>query len=325
MNTPKASEQATISSRVLELSAGDLRQAQRFNAFLNHLPRFHTGRRWNARLVQAALRAGDAVVPDFRRWSGGTSILQVPGRSSSIRLTKPSGRPRAMVVHFHGGAWIMGRARLEDRIAAAIAEECSVLVAAVEFRNAIDDNLMATINDCFVATDFLVANLGRFEVERIVFSGESSGAHLAMETLLHLQESGHSGIVSSFYAMCGAFDLEGSESLKHSRSDSLLISGPSALANLRRLAPSLPVKIRRGPIHAPLSGLPPALFICGELDPIVGDSVRMSEIWRRAGAAATSVIVPEAPHGFNRMPTRIASRANALARKWIGDTLSADR
>lgn len=30
----------------LELSASDLHQAQRFNAFLNRLPRFHTGRRW---------------------------------------------------------------------------------------------------------------------------------------------------------------------------------------------------------------------------------------------------------------------------------------
>jgi acetyl esterase/lipase len=124
-----------------------------------------------------------------------------------------------------------------------------------------------------------------------------------METLLHLQASGHSRIVSAFYAVCGAFDLEGSDSLKRSRSDSLLFTEPSALKNLRRLAPSLPVELCRGPIHAPLSGLPPALFICAELDPTIQDSVRISEIWRRAGAATTCIVVPEAPHGINRMPT----------------------
>lgn len=217
----------------------------------------------------------------------------------------------------------MGHARLEDRIAAAIAEECGVAVAVVEFRNAIDDNLMATIEDCFLATDFLAGNLRRFGVERLVFSGESSGAHLAMVSLLHLQASGRSEIVSGFYAMCGAFDLEGSESLKHSRSDSLLISGPSALANLRRLTSSLPANLRRGPIHSPLDCLPPALFIAGKLDPIVEDSVRMSRAWRRTGATATCIVAPEAPHGFNRMPTRMAAKANAFARRWMSDTLAA--
>ncbi len=59
------------------------------------------------------------------------SVLKIPGTSASIRLTKPSGLPRAMVVHFDDGAWIMGHARLEDRIAAAIAEECGVMVEVV--------------------------------------------------------------------------------------------------------------------------------------------------------------------------------------------------
>ncbi len=41
----------------------------------------------------------------------------------------------------------------------------------------------------------------------------------------------------------------------------------------------------------------------------------MSRAWRRAGATASCIVAPEAPHGFNRMPTRIASKANAYARR----------
>ncbi|WP_375166033.1 alpha/beta hydrolase [Rhizobium redzepovicii] len=144
-------------------------------------------------------------------------------------------------------------------MAADIAGECGMLVAAVDFPNAVDDDLDRTLQECIATTAWVIDNLETFGIDCIFLSGESSGAHLALESLLSLRSTGRHSIVRGFYAVCGAFDLEGTASLRDSPGSALLIDGPSALENLHRLSPSLPVHRRRGPLHAVLQGLPPAV------------------------------------------------------------------
>jgi acetyl esterase/lipase len=300
----------------LGLIPADLAGARRFNALLSALPRFNTSRRWNARIVEALVK-GYQALSDRRQDQSENEVLQVPGTSSSIRLTRPPCAPSALLLHFHGGAWIMGKAVLEDRLARAAAQQCGMLVAVVDFRNATDDDLSATIETCVAATAWTAANLNSFGVDRMLITGESSGAHLAMEALLALRSQGRHHSVHGFCATCGAFDLDGSESLKRSDGKALLIDGPSALDNLRRLKPSLPEHLRHGPLHADLNGLPPALFIAGARDPIRDDSIGMHARWNAVNGNARLLIVPEGVHGFNRMPTRLAKKTNAFVRKWL--------
>jgi len=307
----------STAARALDLSQEDLRQARRFNRLLSWMPRFKPGRRWNASLVQIATRTWHALTPDVRRLRSQVSVLTMPDRPLSIRVTHPPGRPRALIVHFHGGAWVMGDARLEDRLASQIATDCAAAVAVIDFRNAADDNLARTLEDALAATQWLATDLDRFGVPHLVLSGESSGAHLAMEALFHLRAAGCAHIVKGFYAICGAFDLKGSPSLRRSTPGSLLIDGPSALENLRRLTPSLPDNKRRGPAEGNFDELPPALLIAGRLDPIADDSIEVCQRWRRAGGDVRCILVPEAVHGFNRMPTALARKTNRFARHWM--------
>jgi acetyl esterase/lipase len=198
-----------------------------------------------------------------------------------------------------------------------IAEDTGLVVAAVDFPNALDDDLERTLRDCIAVARWVVENHETFGVGSILMSGESSGAHLALESLLHLRSMGTHDVVCGFYAVCGAFDLEGSDSLRDSTGSTLLIDGPSALRNLQRLSPSLPSHLRRGPLHADLQGLPPALFIAGQLDPILDDSIEMHAKWLKANGNAQLAVIPEGPHGFNRLPTRLASKTNAFGRRWL--------
>ncbi|WP_281026153.1 alpha/beta hydrolase fold domain-containing protein [Rhizobium sp. BK376] len=68
-------------------------------------------------------------------------------------------------------------------------------------------------------------------------------------------------------------------------------------------------------MHADLRKLPPGLFFAGQLDPIVDDSINMHARWDQANGNARLVIIPEGPHGFNRMPTRLAEKTNAVGRR----------
>ncbi|MQX61637.1 alpha/beta hydrolase fold domain-containing protein [Sinorhizobium meliloti] len=85
------------------------------------------------------------------------------------------------------------------------------------------------------------------------------------------------------------------------------------LGNGRRAAPIPSLS----PLFCDLAGLPAALFIVGELDPVLDDSLLMYDKWQNANHNATLLIVPEGPHGMNRLPTRMASKINDFARQWI--------
>lgn len=302
----------------------ELRGARRLNALLGLLPRYHTDRRWNAKTIQAMVRAVQSLVPDPLAGHGqtaGRATLSV-GSPVGVRMILPRANARGLYIHFHGGAWVMGNARLDDGITRPIARDCGMLVAAVNFHNAVDDRLDVTLDGCRTTVEWLVEHLAELQVERIILGGESSGAHLAAEALLHLRECGKAQAVAGFVSMCGGFDLTGSESLRRSNGKSLVIDGPSALRNLQRLTPSLNGREAKGPLFADLSGLPPALLIAGALDPIIDDSLSMARQWQQQSSNADCVIFPEAPHGFNRFPTKLAARANRLVREWISRTIA---
>ncbi|WP_064708384.1 alpha/beta hydrolase [Rhizobium bangladeshense] len=301
----------------------ELAGARRLNAVLSLLPRYHTGRRWNARTVQAVVRAIHFLVPDrLSRCDGAISRTIAAGdRQVGLRLTRPVRARRGLYVHFHGGAWVMGNARLDDGITRPIARDCRVLVAGIDFHNAADDRLDLALQDSKASVEWLADHLAEFEVEQIILGGESSGAHLAAEALLHLRARGKAEAVAGFVSMCGAFDLGGSRSLRLSTGRSLVIDRPSALRNLQRLTSSLSGREAKGPLFADLSGLPPALMVAGALDPILDDSISMYERWQSQNGNAECVVFPEAPHGFNRFPTKLAARANSLVRTWMSRTL----
>lgn len=320
----EAATRNTAGEGLRPFPSNELGRARRLNALLALLPRYHTDRRWNAITIQALVRTIQFLVPDkLRRHNeiaGGQATSS--DRRIGVRLILPKAVRRGLYVHFHGGAWVMGNARLDDSITRQIARDCEMLVAGIDFRNAVDDRLDLTLQDCKMTIDWLVDHLAELQVEHIILGGESSGAHLAAEALLHLRERGRAGVVAGFVSMCGCFDLTGSESLRRSNSESLLIDGPSALRNLQRLTLSLSGRPAKGPLFADLSSLPPALLIAGALDPIVDDSLSMARQWQQQSGDADCVIFPEAPHGFNRLPTKLAARANRLVHEWMSTTIA---
>ncbi|MFP3547005.1 alpha/beta hydrolase fold domain-containing protein [Rhizobium sp. SIMBA_035] len=300
-------------------------RAQWLNALLQLLPRYHTDRRWNAKVANALVRGSQSIIPSrlFHNCRVFSRSISAGERSVGMRFLLPDGAPRGVYVHFHGGAWVLGNARLDDGITSRVVRECQVMAIAVDFHNALDDRVDLAIDDCEIALNWVVRNLSDLGVGRIVLGGESSGAHLAAQALLRLRDRGLVDAFSGFISTCGAFDFTGSHSLRSADSGSLIVDAPAALRNLQRLRPSLALSERDGPSHARLEGLPPALFIAGELDPIVDDSIQMFRTWQDANGNASLGIVPVGPHGFNRLPTAIARITNAHVRAWLIDRFSA--
>jgi acetyl esterase/lipase len=311
----------------LRFDEKDIRQAKRFNRLLRFMPRYRTDRRYNARLVQSLLRGGDLLPHPFLS----TDELRIEDRQVEIkerplrlRLIVPR-HLKGFYLSFHGGAWVIGTPRFDDPINLAVARECGLAVVSVDHHLAQDDRLDLAIADARRAAEWVASTATReFGTAPIICGGESSGAHLAACALLHLRDQGEGRLAGAMF-FYGAYDMAGSPGLRASSSRSLLIDGQAAYRNLLRLTPGLTDAERRkpdlSPLYADLSGLPPALFIAGELDPVFDDSVRMAARWKEASGGAELVAVPQGVHGFNRMPLSLGRKANAYARhrmkEWI--------
>ena len=112
----------------------------------------------------------------------------------------------------------------------------------------------------------------------------------------------------------GPFDLTGTPS-RHLWGDrELVLSSPEW--TVRRLLPARHARPRRlapdvSPLYADLRDLPPALFTCGTLDPLLDDTLFMEARWRTAGNETTLSLYPEAVHAFVAFEIEAARRSRA--------------
>lgn len=309
----------------------DIRRAQMLNRALGLLPRYHPGRRVNASILNTLIGAGQRVFPKFRAARGvkfETVAAETGQRRIMLRVLRghSGSAPRGVYLHFHGGAWVLGNARLDDGWNADMVRACNVTAVCGDFHLAVDDRLEQTIEDAVAITQWVLDHLPELQAERIVIGGESSGAHLAAIALIRLAAKRSINSVAGFLSFCGAFDMQGSASLRAAGETSLVIDARSALENLKRLTQGMSDHAHRSaelsPYYADLKKMPPALFIAGALDPIVDDSRKMYERWQQFNGNAELIVAPEAPHGFERLPTCLASKAKAYAREWMKERLT---
>jgi acetyl esterase/lipase len=303
----------------------DLRRARMLNHALCLLPRYHPGRRLNALMLNTLIRAGQRVFfksHASRNVEISTISIGATQRRIPLRLLRDrkESRPDGIYLHFHGGAWVLGNARLDDKWNADIVRACNVSVACGDFHIAVDDRLEQAMEDAVVIMEWVLDHLQELQVEHVIIGGESSGAQLAASALVRLSAKRSLEPVAGFLSFCGAFDMEGSESLTAAGEQSLVIDARSAYRNLKRLTQGLEREGRSpelSPCNALLESMPPALFIAGALDPIIDDSRKMYDRWQALNGNAEIVVVPDAPHGFERFPTRLASRTKAYAQEWM--------
>lgn len=157
-----------------------------------------------------------------------------------------------------------------------------------------------------------------FGTNRIVIGGESGGAFFTASTLLRMRDRhGYAGFAGANLVF-GTYDFRLAPSHKlgtdtlvwnvaYSRWDLALVFPPSVDLE----SPDIST------IFADLSGMPPALFIVGTLDPLVDDSLLMAKHWAAAGNHAELAIYPGEVHGFDLFGSPSAGAANAQQHDFV--------
>ncbi|MDN5398503.1 MAG: alpha/beta hydrolase, partial [Pseudomonas sp.] len=242
-----------------------------------------------------------------------------------LRILRPAGPPRGVVLDIHGGGWVIGNAQMDDDLNLGMVNACDVAVVSVDYRLAVDTPIEGLLDDCLTAARWLLADCPEFAGLPVFFVGESAGGHLAAATLLALKQWPELlQRVSGAVLYYGVYDLTGTPSVRTAGPDTLLLDGPGMVQALRLLTPGISDETRRQPPLSPLygdfEGLPPALMFVGELDPLKDDTLLIAERWPTVEAH----LLPEAAHGFIHFPVAMADRVLAYARQWITSRILGD-
>lgn len=312
-----------------DFTKNELEQARRINRQLRWAPRFRAPTRLGRMMIQTMLGAQAFMPNGVKGVTTSTRRIDWQGHSVSIRILRPAGKPRGIYVDYHGGGWAIGTAAMDDRVNARIAGDCGLVVVSVDYTTLPDIDLPGMIAQCAAAADWAFEHAqSEFGSADMFVGGESAGAHLAACAILRLRDTRRDfARLRGAVLFYGPYDLSCTPSVRAATADTLVLDGPAMTSGIAKLLPDRNEEQRRdpafSPLYANLAGLPPAVMLCGTIDPLIDDSRLMAERWNAANGNVRLIVIPDAPHAFNRLPTRIATRTNAFVRGWIDDRLAA--
>ncbi len=297
-------------------SEAELAQMRRFNQKLAWMPRFKIRNRVTPRLIQALLRVSQKV-----KKAPAVETHRVAG--VPVRILRPEGKIKGVVLDIHGGGWVIGNAQMDDDFNLGMMQACGVAVVSVDYRLAVDTPVEGLLEDCLAAARWLLGE-EEFAHLPVVFVGESAGGHLAAATLLALKQWPELlKRVSGAVLYYGVYDLTGTPSVRQAGPQTLLLDGPGMVEALRMLTPGLSDEQRTqaplSPLYGDFEGMPPALMFVGELDPLKDDTLLIAERWPQAEAH----LLPESAHGFIHFPVAMADGVLGYSRRWITTCIGA--
>ncbi len=217
------------------------------------------------------------------------------------------GRP--VVVHFHGGGYCVGSARMARDWAATLTSRIGCQVILPEYRLAPEHPYPAALDD---AREVMNALLREVSPASVILSGDSAGGGLALALLLSLRDAGQdlpAGCVLLSPWLDLARDRTGNPELV--RKDLLL-----SPAWLEACAAAY-AGCRTDPLVSPLlhthDGLPPLLIQAGSDELLAYDAEHLAASASAAGTDVTYTRWPRMWHDFALQPGLLAAADSAVS------------
>lgn len=213
-----------------------------------------------------------------------------------------SGAGSAGVVFFHGGGWVLGDIDTHDGQVRDLVVKSEAVFVSVDYRLAPEDPFPAGAEDCYAAAVWVAehaAELG-IDASRLAVAGDSAGGNLAAVVSQMARERGGPEIKFQLlvYPVC---DMEPDRwpSMKENENGPFLTKETMEWFYNHYLGDADPLTPYISPIRADdLSGLPPALIITAEYDPLRDEGEGYGHRLREAGVEAEIVRVDGMFHGF---------------------------
>ncbi|TVS15831.1 MAG: alpha/beta hydrolase [Gammaproteobacteria bacterium] len=250
---------------------------------------------------------------------GGVENRQIsgPGASIPIRIYRPQGSgPFPVHVHFHGGGWVIGDLETHDADCRQLCQLADVIVVAVDYRLAPEHRYPAAVEDCYAATVWAAAHGGEFGGREgpVSVGGDSAGGNLAAVVSRLARDRNGPGInlqLLLYPVVDAAMDTpsytENGDGYMLTRQGMEWFWTQYCPDPAQRLEPDA------SPLRASdLSGLPPALVMTAEFDPLRDEGESYAQRLTEAGVEVTCERYAGLIHGFFSQARNIPAARPAL-------------
>lgn len=227
-----------------------------------------------------------------------------PAGEVAVRVFRPSDkRDLPVVVYFHGGGWVVGSLDSHDATCRLLANNAEAVVVSVDYRMAPEDRYPAAVDDCLAVTAWVAANGddGGWDGSRLAVAGDSAGGNLAAAVALAARDQGPAVSAQVLvYPATNLVDAETPSYLDNGERGYLLTKGWMNWF----IDQYIPDHDRRGePLGSPAlaeshAGLPPAIILTAQFDPLLDDGANYASLLRDAGVDVVYEQFEGQIHGF---------------------------
>lgn len=232
---------------------------------------------------------------------------EIPGPAGKIpvRIYTPEGPgPFPVLVYFHGGGWVICSLDTHEPVCRALTAGAGCVTVSVDYRLAPEHKFPAAPNDSYAATKWVADNAASLNCNpaHLAVGGDSSGGNLAAVVCLMARERGGPKIAFQlliYPATDSSFEQASHRELAEgyflTRSRMMWFYG-HYLTDQDKLNPyACPLRAND------LKGLPPALVITAEFDPLRDEGEDYGRRLRAAGVPVTVSRYDGTIHGFISM------------------------
>lgn len=248
----------------------------------------------------------DAMLPPAPEIAvGDVRDVRIPVADGEIdaRVYRPAGDGlHPLVMFFHGGGWVLGGLDTHDAQCRDLCNGSHSVVLAVDYRLAPEHRFPTAAEDCYAALCWAAARADSLaaDPQRMAVVGDSAGGNLATVVALMARDRGGPALrqqVLVYPVVDADFDTDS----YRANADGYLLTRDGMVAFWDQYCPD--VTQRDHPYASPLragslAGLPPALVLTGEYDPLRDEGEAYGARLEAEGVATETLRYEGFPHFF---------------------------
>jgi acetyl esterase len=229
-----------------------------------------------------------------------------------VRVYEPVDHRGGALLWIHGGGWIMGNLSSYDPLCRALANRAGVVVVSVDYRLAPESPFPGPVEDSEAALRWLASS---YAGEPLAVAGDSAGGNIAAVLARRARDAGGPQLAFQLLvypvtdAACATASMRsyGADDAFGLSREAMMVCWAAYAGGASARSPDA------SPLRAPdLSGLPPALLVLAECDPLTDEGLDYAERLSDAGVEVETKVWPGMVHGFLRWRAAIDVAHTAL-------------